>query len=160
MAIQVGDKIPEVTLMTMGTHGPTPVSTGDLFKGKKAVLFGVPGAFTPTCSDGHLPGFVKRGDDLRAKGVDLVACVAVNDVFVVHAWGNARGVGDQVMMLADGNGDFAKAMGQELDARAFLMGIRSQRYAAIVEDGVLKALFQDPPPEVRNSSVESVLQAL
>jgi peroxiredoxin len=160
MAIQVGDKIPEVTLMTMGTHGPTPVSTGDLFKGKKAVLFGVPGAFTPTCSDGHLPGFVNRADDLRAKGVDLIACVAVNDVFVVHAWGNARGVGDKVTMLADGNGDFAKAMGQELDARAFLMGIRSQRYAAIVEDGVIKGLFQDPPPEVRNSSVEAVLQAL
>lgn len=160
MAIQVGEKIPNVTLMTMKQDGPSPVSTEDLFKGKKAVLFGVPGAFTPTCSDGHLPGFVERAADLKAKGVDLIACVAVNDVFVMHAWGNARGVGDKVTMLADGNGDLARAMGLDLDGRAFGMGIRSSRYAAVIENGVLKALLRDAPPEVQNSSAEAVLKAL
>lgn len=160
MAIQVGEKIPNVTLMTMTDRGPAPVSTEELFKGKKVVLFGVPGAFTPTCSDGHLPGFVQRAADLKAKGVDLIACVAVNDVFVMHAWGNARGVGDDVKMLADGNADFARAMGLELDSRGFGMGIRSNRYAAIIEDGVLKGLYRDAPPEVQNSGADAVLRAL
>lgn len=160
MAIQVGEKIPNVTLMTMTKDGPAPVSTEELFKGKKAVLFGVPGAFTPTCSDGHLPGFVTRAADLKAKGVDLIACVAVNDVFVMHAWGNARGVTDSIKMLADGNADFARAMGLDLDSRGFGMGIRSNRYAAIIEDGVLKGLYRDAPPEVENSSADAVLRAL
>lgn len=160
MPIQVGEKIPNVTLMTMAGDGPSTVSTEDLFKGKKVVLFGVPGAFTPTCSDGHLPGFVQRADDLKAKGVDLIACVAVNDVFVMHAWGNARGVGDKVTMLADGNADFARAMGLDLDSRAFGMGIRSNRYAAVIENGVLKALLRDIPPEVQHSSADAVLKAL
>jgi peroxiredoxin len=160
MPIQVGEKLPNVTLMTMTGDGPSPVSTEDLFKGKKAVLFGVPGAFTPTCSDGHLPGFVQRAADIKAKGVDLIACVAVNDVFVMHAWGNARGVDDNITMLADGNGDFARAMGLDLDSRAFGMGIRSNRYAAVIENGVLKALLRDIPPEVQHSSADAVLRAL
>lgn len=158
--IAEGEKLPEATLKLATEDGAKDVTTSEFFGGRKVVLFGVPGAFTPTCSDGHLPGFVERAADLKAKGVDLIACVAVNDVFVMHAWGNARGVGDKVTMLADGNGDLARAMGLDLDGRAFGMGIRSSRYAAVIENGVLKALLRDAPPEVQNSSAEAVLKAL
>lgn len=160
MTIKPGHRIPTVTLMTMGKDGPTPVVTDDLFRGKKAVLFAVPGAFTPTCSDHHLPGFLGRAAEVKAKGVDLIACTGVNDVFVMDAWRNARGVTDQILMLADGNGDLARAMGLELDTRGFGMGMRSQRYAAVIEDGVLKSLHVDSPGEVVNSGVDKVLQEL
>lgn len=160
MPIQVGDRIPNVKLQTMTANGPRAISMDEICNGQKVVLFAVPGAFTSTCSNDHLPGFVKRADDLKAKGVDVIACVGVNDVFVMNAWANARGVGDSILMLADGNGDFAKAMGQELDSRAFGMGIRSQRYAAIVDDCVVKALHVDPPGEVTASGADAVLAAL
>jgi peroxiredoxin len=160
MAIQSGDTLPDVTIPRVTPDGPRPVSTGELFRGKKAVLFAVPGAFTPTCSDHHLPGFVERAAEIRAKGVDLLACVAVNDPFVLAAWGQARGVGDALVLLADGSGDFTRAMGLELDASAFGMGRRSQRYAALIEDGVVRALQVDAPGEVRASSAEAILALL
>jgi peroxiredoxin len=160
MAIQVGDKVPNVRLQTMTANGQRAISMDEILNGQKVVLFAVPGAFTSTCSNDHLPSFVKRADDIKAKGVDVIACVAVNDASVMHAWGNARGVGDKILMLADGNGDFAKAMGQELDGRAFGMGIRSQRYAAIIEDGVLKALHVDAPGEVNASGADAILAEL
>lgn len=160
MAIQVGDKVPNVKLQTMTANGQRAISMDEILKGQKVVLFAVPGAFTSTCSNDHLPGFVKRADDIKAKGVDVIACIGVNDASVMHAWANARGVGDKILMLADGNGDFAKAMGQELDARAFGMGIRSQRYAAIIEDGVLKALHVDAPGEVNASGADAILAEL
>lgn len=160
MAIQTGASVPNVKLQTMTAEGVGDVWTADFFRGKRAVLFGVPGAFTPTCSDDHLPGFVQRAPEVKAKGVDLIACVAVNDIFVLTAWSNARAAGDRIVMLADGNGDFARAMGLELDSRAFGMGVRSQRYVAVIEDGVVKALQVDPPGEVRNSSVDAALRLL
>jgi len=157
MAIQPGDPIPNVKLKTPDGKD---VSTADLFRGKKAVLFGVPGAFTPTCSDHHLPGYVVRAEDLKKKGVDLIACVAVNDHHVMGAWANARGTGDQILMLADGNGDFARAMGLEMDSSRFGLGTRTRRYAALIEDGVLKALNVDQPGRFEVSSAEKVLEAL
>lgn len=160
MAIQVGDRIPEAKLRTMAAGRDREVSTGDLFRGKRAVLFAVPGAFTPTCSDYHLPGFVEHADELKAKGVDLIACVAVNDHYVMEAWGQAREVGDKILMLADGNGDFAKAMGLDADASRFGLGIRSRRYAALIEDGVVKALNLDQPGQFEASSAEKILEAL
>jgi peroxiredoxin len=160
MPIEVGDKIPNVKLQTMTSNGPRAISMDEICRGQKVVLFAVPGAFTSTCSNDHLPGYVKRVDDLKAKGTDVVACVGVNDVFVMHAWANARGVDEKILMLADGNGDFAKAMGREMDSRAFGMGIRSQRYAAIIEDGVLKALHVDEPGEVRASGADAILAGL
>jgi glutaredoxin/glutathione-dependent peroxiredoxin len=160
MAIQVGDPIPNVKLQTIEGGGLREVWTGDLCRGKRVVLFAVPGAFTGTCSYDHLPGFVERAAEVKAKGVDVLACVAVNDVSVMNAWASVQGVGDRILMLADGNGDFARAMGLELDSRPFGMGIRSQRYAAIVEDGVVKLLNVDSPGEVRGSGVEAVLQKL
>ena len=134
MTIAVGDKIPSVTIKDVNMQD---VSTSELFAGKKAVLFAVPGAFTPTCSNNHLPGFVEKAGDLKAKGVDLIACVSVNDAFVMKAWGEDRGTGDAIVMLADGNGDLAKAMGLEMDGKAIGFGLRSQRYAAIIDDGVV-----------------------
>jgi peroxiredoxin len=160
MPIEVGDKIPNVKLQTMTSNGPRAISMDEICRGQKVVLFAVPGAFTSTCSNDHLPGYVKYVDDIKAKGVDVVACVAVNDVFVMNAWANARGVDDKILMLSDGNGDFAKAMGRELDSRAFGMGVRSQRYAAIVDDGVVKALHQDAPGEVKGSGAEAILAEL
>ena len=140
MAIKAGDRMPSGTLKVMTKEGPKDVATDDLFKGKKVVLFSVPGAFTPTCDAKHLPGFVQLADQIRAKGVDTIACMAVNDVFVMNAWGKASSAGDKVMMLADGNGEYAKALGLELDARKFGMGKRGQRFALVVDDGVLKSV--------------------
>ncbi len=160
MAAKVGDRVPDVQVMTMGPNGPQPVQTGDVLGRGRVVLFAVPGAFTPTCSDEHLPGFVVSSDELKAKGVDVIVCIAVNDVFVMDAWGKARGVGDSIVMLADGNGDFAKQMGLELDGRSFGMGTRSQRYAAIIEDGVIKLLNVEPGSGVTVSSADTILNAL
>jgi peroxiredoxin len=160
MPIQVGDKIPNVKLWTMTPQGARALSIDEICRGQRLVLFAVPGAFTSTCSNDHLPGFIERADEIKARGVDVLACVAVNDAEVMDAWAKAKGVGDKILMLADGNGDFAKAMGLELDSRPFGMGIRSQRYAAIVDDGVVKTLSVDPPGEVRASSADAILAAL
>ena len=159
MTISIGDQIPDGTLTTMTDTGPTPLSADDLFRGKKVVLFAVPGAFTPTCSAKHLPGFVERAEDILAKGVDTIACMAVNDVFVMNAWGKSAGA-DNVLMLADGNGEFTRALGLELDATAWGMGHRSQRFALIVDDGRVTDLLVEAPGEFRVSSAEHVLSKL
>jgi peroxiredoxin len=143
----------------MGEKGPVTVSTNEIFSGKTVVLFSVPGAFTPTCSARHLPGFVEHADQFLASGVDTIACVAVNDVFVMNAWGKSANA-EKLLMLADGNGEFAAALGLELDASAFGMGMRSQRFALIAEDGVVTKLFIEPPGEFRVSSAEHVLASL
>lgn len=160
MAISVGEQIPDVKLMTVTAEGPRPVQSGDVLGKGKVVLFGVPGAFTPTCSDHHLPGFVLRAADIRAKGVDAIACVAVNDAFVMGAWGQTQNTGDDIVMLADGNGDFTAEMGLELDGTGFGLGTRSQRYAAILEDGVVTELMVEASPGVDVSSADSVLSKL
>ena len=160
MAIQVGDKIPTATMTTMTADGPGPVETNEFFAGKKVVLFSVPGAFTPTCSAKHLPGFVTRADEILANGVDAIACMSVNDVFVMHAWGKDAGVEDKVVMMADGNGDFTKAIDLEMDGRGFGMGIRSQRFAMIVENGVVTTLNIEEPGAFQVSSAEYVLSQL
>lgn len=160
MAIEKGDKLPDVTLTRMGADGPEKVQSGALFAGKKAVVFAVPGAFTPTCSARHLPGFVEKADDIRAKGVDMIACLSVNDVFVMDAWGKSSNTGDKVEMLADGNGAFANAAGLEMDGTGFGLGIRSQRYAMIVNDGVVEELFVEEPGAFEVSSADYVLKAL
>ena len=160
MTIKVGDRLPEATLTTMGPDGPQPKTTGEIFGGKTVALFAVPGAFTPTCSARHLPGFLDNAKDLKAKGIDQIACVSVNDVFVMDAWGKAQGVGDDVLMLADGNGAFAKAVGLELDGSKFGMGPRSQRYSMIVKDGVVTTLNVEAGGEFRVSSAEHMLEQL
>ena len=161
MTLSVGDRIPDVKLMRMTGAGPAPVGSADVLGSGTVVLFGVPGAFTPTCSDQHLPGFVQRADELRAKGVGTVACVAVNDVFVLSAWAESVGAGDAIVMLSDGNAEFATAAGLELDGRAFGLGTRSQRYAAILQDGVVRRLMVEPDPvAVTVSAVDNVLEAL
>ena len=159
MTVQVGDRIPEATLTTMD-DGVQALSTQDIFGGRKVVLFAVPGAFTPTCSAQHLPGFVQHAGDFKAKGVDTVACMSVNDVFVMGAWGDSQGTGDSVLMLADGNGDFTRALGLEMDATGFGMGERSQRFALVADDGVITGLHVEAAGEFRVSSAESVLAAL
>ena len=160
MAIQVGDRIPEGTLAHMTADGPAPISTGDIFKGKKVVLFALPGAFTPTCSAKHLPGFVEKAGEIKAKGVDTIACLSVNDPFVMGAWGKDQDVGDNVLMLADGSADLTKAMGLELDLTPKGFGMRSDRYAMIVEDGEVKVLNREEPGAFEVSSAEAVLKAL
>ena len=140
MTIKVGDKIPSATLTQMTAEGPKPITTDELFKGKKVVLFAVPGAFTPTCSQKHLPGFVENADALKAKGINTIACVAVNDPFVMGAWGKDQKVGEKVAMLADGSGKFAEALGTILDLTERGLGKRSRRYSMLVEDGVVKKL--------------------
>lgn len=160
MTIKVGDKIPAAMMTTMTADGPAPVSTEEFFAGKKTVLFSVPGAFTPTCSAKHLPGFVTKADEILAKGVDQIACMSVNDVFVMHAWGSDAGVEDKVVMLADGNGDFTTAIGLELDGTGFGMGKRSQRFAMIVEDGTVTVLDVEAPGAFDVSSAEHVLSHL
>ncbi|MBM3550065.1 MAG: peroxiredoxin [Alphaproteobacteria bacterium] len=160
MSVKVGDKVPSVKIKRMTADGVKDVDTGELFAGKKAVLFALPGAFTPTCSARHLPGFVDKNTDLKAKGVDLVACLSVNDAFVMDAWGKAQNVGDKVAMLADGNGDFTKAMGLEMDGTGFGMGQRSKRYAMVVDNGVIKSLEVEAPGKFEVSSVEAVLGKL
>ncbi|MTI10728.1 peroxiredoxin [Curvivirga aplysinae] len=158
--INVGDKLPEVGFKVMGSNGPEALSAQDLFAGKKVVLFSLPGAFTPTCSAKHLPGFVANFDALKAKGVDTIGCVAVNDAFVMDAWGKAQEVGDKVMMLADGSAEWSKAVGLELDLVAAGMGVRGQRFAMIIEDGVLKDLAVEEGGAFDVSSAESVLSRL
>ena len=160
MSIQVGDRMPEGSFATMSADGPDAVSTQDLFSGKKVVIFSVPGAFTPTCSAKHLPGYVEHAAALRAKGVDTVACMAVNDVFVMDAWGKDRGVGDKVLMLADGNGDYASALGLEMDGTGFGMGMRGQRFAIVVDDGVASHVAVEGPGEFEVSKAEAILDAL
>ena len=160
MTIAVGDKIPSATLTQMTDEGPKPISTEELFGGKKVVLFAVPGAFTPTCSASHLPGYVANADAISGKGVDAIACVSVNDVFVMKAWGEDQGVGDKVMMLADGAGDFAKAMGLQFDLSARGLGVRSQRYALVAEDGVVKTLEVDEGGALERSAAEAILGGL
>jgi peroxiredoxin len=161
MAIKVGDSLPaDLKLKEMGEGGPKDVSVGELFKGKRVVLFAVPGAFTPTCSMKHLPGFLEQASAIKAKGVDEVVCLSVNDAFVMGAWGNANNAKGKVRMLADGNGDFTKAVGLTLDASGFGMGARSQRYAMIVKDGKVEQLFVEPGPGLTVSSAESVLSKL
>lgn len=160
MTIKTGDRLPNVTLSRMGANGPEKIETEKLFAGKKAVLFAVPGAFTPTCSAKHLPGFVAQADAIRAKGVDLIACVSVNDAFVMNAWGKASNAEGKVEMLADGNGEFARAVGLELDATGFGMGKRAKRFAMILNDGVVTHLFVEAPGAFEVSSAEHVLKAL
>ena len=159
MTIETGQNLPDATFMTMGEDGPEPVSSSDLFAGKRVVLFAVPGAYTPTCSAKHLPGFTGKADALKAKGIDTIACTSVNDVFVMDAWGKQQDA-DGVMMLADGNGAFAKDIGLEMDASGFGMGTRSQRYAMVVNDGKLEQLFVEGPGEFKVSSAEHVLANL
>lgn len=159
MSIRVGDRIPSAVLSQMKDGQPLSINTNDYFNDRKVVLFSVPGAFTPTCSAYHLPGFVENASAFFEKGVDAIACVAVNDVFVMHAWGKHAGAGN-IDMLADGNGDFARALGLELDGTAFGMGIRSQRFALIAEDGIVTRLMVEAPGEFRVSSADSVLASL
>jgi peroxiredoxin len=160
MTIKEGDKIPEATMMTMGEKGPGPITTTKLFGGKKVAIFSVPGAFTPTCSVQHLPGFVDNADAIKAKGVDMIACMAVNDAFVMDAWGKDRNVGDKVVMLADGNGDFAKALGLELDASGFGLGTRGQRFSMIVDDGTVTNLNIEEGGAFEVSKAEVILDQL
>lgn len=158
MSIQVGDKIPEHTFGIMGEDGPTGISTSDIFDGKKVVLFAVPGAFTPGCSMTHLPGYVVHYDNIVAKGVDTVACMAVNDPFVMGAWGDAQNA-ENLLMLADGNAEFTDKIGLELDGTGFGLGKRSQRFAMIVDDGVISLLNVDEG-EIKVSAAEAILEAL
>jgi len=160
MTIKVGDKIPSVTLMQMQDGGPKPVKTDDLFAGKKVVLFALPGAFTPTCSAKHLPGYIQNAEALKKKGIDVVACLSVNDAFVMGAWGDQQKAAGKVMMLADGNAEFTRAVGLELDGSRFGMGQRSQRYAMLVDNGTVKKLNVEPPGAFQVSSAEHVLSEL
>ena len=160
MTIKVGDKLPAATFSAGTPEGPRPMSTDDVFAGKKVALFAVPGAFTPTCSAKHLPGFKEHVADFKAKGVDTIACVSVNDAFVMKAWGESQSVGDDILMLGDGNGDFTKAIGLEMDGSKFGMGQRSQRYSMIVEDGVVKELNVEAPGEFKVSAADYMLAQL
>ena len=160
MSIQSGDKLPEATFMEMSPDGPQPRTSDEVFGGKTIALFAVPGAYTPTCSARHLPGFIENADALKAKGVDEIVCTSVNDVFVMDAWGTHTGAGDKIRMLADGNGTFASALGLELDASGFGMGSRSQRYSMIVKDGVVAELNVEDGPEFKVSSADYMLGQL
>jgi peroxiredoxin len=159
MSIQAGDKVPSTTLKTMGSEGPTDISTDEIFTGKKVVLFAVPGAFTPGCSLTHLPGYVVHADKIKAKGVDTIVCMSVNDAFVMGAWGEAQNA-SEILMLADGNGDLTSALGLELDGSGFGMGKRSQRFAMIVEDGTVTHLNVEPAGGVDVSSAETMMELL
>ena len=160
MTISVGAKIPNASLKTMADGKMKDVTTEELFAGKKVVLFAVPGAFTPTCSMQHLPCYIAKAGDIKAKGVDTIACLSVNDAFVMDAWGKDRGAGNDVLMLADGNGDFSKAVGLDFDGSGIGFGTRSQRYAMVVEDGVVKALHVEQPMKFEVSSAEAILAEL
>jgi peroxiredoxin len=160
MTVAIGDKIPDVELRRMVRKTPEAVRSRDVLGQGRVVLFAVPGAFTPTCSDYHLPGFVHRADELFAKKVDVIACISVNDPFVMGAWGRDQKVGDKVLMLADGNGEFTRAMGLEADMSGAGLGTRSQRYAAVLEDGIVTALFVETERGLHVSSAEAVLAAL
>ncbi len=160
MSIQAGEKMPAGVFGVMTDAGPGAVSTDDLFAGKKVVLVSVPGAFTPTCSMNHLPGYVEHADEILGKGVDTIACTAVNDVFVMDAWGKDRGVGDKVTMLADGNGEYAKALDLEMDGSGFGLGTRGQRFALIVDDGIATHVAVEEGGKLDVSSAESILAKL
>jgi glutaredoxin/glutathione-dependent peroxiredoxin len=160
MAIQVGDSIPSMKLMMATPDGPKETSTDEIFKGKKVVLFAVPGAFTPTCSARHLPGFVQQADAIRAKGVDTIACIAVNDGFVMNAWGKDQGADGKVLMLADGSAAFTKALGLELDLTGRGMGVRSQRYALVAQDGKVTHLGVEAPGGFEVSSADAIIAGL
>ena len=159
MTIAIGEKLPDVKLMKAGENGPEPVQSADYFAGKKVALFSVPGAFTPTCSAKHLPGFVEKAEDLKSKGIDEIACTAVNDAFVMGAWGKAAGSAE-ITMLADGNGDFAKAVGLVMDGSGFGMGSRGQRYSMVVNDGVVEQLNVEAPGTFEVSSAEYLLNRI
>ena len=160
MTIKVGDRIPEATLAVMGEKGPQQMTSGDLFKGKTVVLFAVPGAFTPTCSAKHLPGFVEHAEDLKAKGVDQIVCLSVNDAFVMNAWGKDQNVGAKIAMVADGNAELTRKLGLEMDGSKFGMGARSQRYSMLVKDGVVEKLNVEDPGAFSASSAETLLGQL
>ena len=159
MAIQVGDKIPACTMKIMGEQGPTDITTEEIFAGKKVVLFAVPGAFTPGCSLTHLPGYVVNADKIKANGVDSIVCMAVNDAFVMDAWGKSQNA-EELLMLADGNGEFTAALGLELDGSGFGLGTRSQRFAIVVEDGTVSHLNVEPGAGVDVSSAETIMGLL
>jgi len=160
MTIKVGDKAPDGVFKVMKADGPGAFSAKELFSGKKVVLFSVPGAFTPTCSKQHLPGYIDKADDLKKKGIDAIACMAVNDVFVMGAWGEYSNAGDKVLLLSDGNGDYVKSLGLELDATGFGMGKRGQRFAMVVDKGVVTQLHVEAPGEFKVSSVDNILANL
>jgi peroxiredoxin len=159
VSIAEGDKLPAGTFKVMGKEGPENLNSEKLFKGKKVILFGLPGAFTPGCSKAHLPGFVVNADKIKARGVDTIACISVNDAFVMDAWGKAQNA-DEVVMLADGNSEFTKALGLEMDATGYGMGMRCKRFSMIVEDGVVKHLAVEPAGGVDVSSAEKILEKL
>jgi peroxiredoxin len=160
MSIKVGERAPAGQFKIMSDSGPRDLSTGELFNDKRVVLFSVPGAFTPTCHAKHLPGYLSLGAQLRAKGIDTIACMAVNDVFVMSAWGKASNVGENVLMLADGNGDYTRALGLELDAKGHGMGSRGQRFAMVVDNGVVTHLNIEAPGQFKVSAAEAVLAQL
>ncbi len=160
MTIKAGDKIPDGKLKVMGADGPANVAAEELLGKGRVVLFSVPGAFTPTCSAKHLPGFIEKAGALRGKGVTKIVCLAVNDVFVMGAWGKSAGAGESIVLAADGNGDYTRALGLELDARGFGMGMRGQRFALVVEDGVVKQVHVEAPGEFKVSSAEHILGSL
>lgn len=160
MSIKVGDKIPNITLSHMTADGPADITTDEIFSGKKVVLFALPGAFTPTCSASHLPGFVVHNDQIKAKGVDTIACLSVNDAFVMGAWGEAQNVENNILMLADGSASFTQAIGLELDLTAANFGIRSQRYALIAEDGVVTHLNVEEGKDFSVSNAETIISLL
>lgn len=160
MTINIGDKIPAIELAIMGKEGPLSINTNSIFSGKKVLLFALPGAFTPTCSAAHLPGYLALHDAIKAKGVDTIACLSVNDAYVMGAWGQAQNVGDKVLMLGDGNDDFTRAVGLTIDRTASNMGIRSQRYAMIVEDGIVTHLNIEVAPRFDVSDAQSMLALL
>ncbi len=159
MTISIGDRVPDVPLAIATADGPQPTTSSDYFKGKKVALFAVPGAFTPTCSARHLPSYVEKAGDIKAKGVDEIACISVNDAFVMGAWGKSDGSND-IVMLADGNGQFADAVGLGMDGEKFGMGKRSQRYSMLINDGVVEQLNVEAPGEYRASSAETLLEQL
>jgi len=160
MSIKVGDKLPSGTFMTWGAGGPEPVSADDMFAGKTVALFSLPGAFTPTCSAKHLPSYKQKAEDLKARGVDSICCTAVNDVFVLHAWEQAQGTEGAITMLADGNGDYVKALGLDFDGSGFGMGRRGQRFSLLAKDGVVTHINVEEPGEYRVSSAEYLLDQL
>ncbi len=161
MTIKIGDKLPDATFMTMGAEGPKPLTTSEIFAGKKVALFAVPGAYTPTCHQQHMPGFVAHLDELKGKGVEQVVCTSVNDVFVMDQWGKEAGAGANILMVADGNGDFAKSIGLDIDLTGFGMGVRSKRYAMLVNDGFVEVLnIDEMPPEHDLSSAATLCSAI
>ncbi|MFP6624033.1 MAG: peroxiredoxin [Myxococcota bacterium] len=160
MAIEIGDKLPEATLTVATSDGPQARTTDEIFAGKKVVLFAVPGAFTPLCSARHLPGYIQSAKEIKARGVDTIVCLAVNDAFVMGAWGEAQNAGEQVLMAADGSAEFTTALGLDFDASQFGMGVRAQRFAAIIDDGVVTTLNVEAPMKFEVSDAETILAAL